>query len=39
MAEFPDNNAKNTGTDHMFFEFNRGYYLYISYKENVNLYY
>ena len=37
MAEFAYNNAKNMSTGHMSFELNCGYYLQVSYKEDINL--
>ncbi len=36
MVKFAYNNAKNTSTGHMPFKLNRGYYLWASYKEDVN---
>ena len=39
MAEFIYNNAKNVSTSHTLFELNCGYYLHMSYKEDINLYF
>ena len=36
MAEFAYNIAKNASTSYTLFELNCGYYLRISYKENLN---
>ena len=36
MVKFAYNNAKNASTDYFSFEFNCGYYLYISYKEDLD---
>ena len=36
MAEFAYNNAKNASTGHTLFELNCGYYLYVSYEEDVD---
>ena len=36
MAEFAYNNAKNTSTGHTLFELNYGFYLRMSYKEDVD---
>ena len=36
MAEFVYNNAKNASTSHTPFELNRGYYFWMSYKEDVD---
>lgn len=36
MAKFAYNNAKITSTGHIPFKLNYGYYLWISYKEEVN---
>lgn len=36
MAEFAYNNAINANTYHTLFELNCDYYLYVSYKKNVN---
>ncbi len=37
MAEFAYNNIKNVNTSHILFELNYGYYLKVSFKEDVNL--
>ncbi len=37
MAKFTYNNTKNLSTDHIFFELNYGYYLHVSYEEDVDL--
>ena len=37
MAEFTYNNAKNASTGHIFFELNHGYYLCVSYEEDLDL--
>ncbi len=37
MAEFAYNNAKNTSTGHTPFELNCGYYLRVSFEEDVDL--
>ena len=37
IAEFTYNNLKNDSIRYIFFELNYKYYLYISYKKNVNL--
>ncbi len=37
MAEFIYNNAKNASSGHILFEFNCGYHLRVSFKEDVNL--
>lgn len=37
MAEFVYNNARNTSTNYIFFVFNYGYYLCISYVEDIDL--
>ena len=36
MAEFTYNNTKNANTGHIIFKLNCGYYLRVSFKENVN---
>ena len=36
MAKFAYNNAKNASTGHTPFEFNCGYYPWVSYKDNLN---
>ena len=36
IAEFTYNNAKNTSTDHIFFELNCGYHSRVSFEEDVN---
>ena len=36
MAKFAYNNAKNTSTGHISFELNCEYYLWVSYKEDIN---
>ena len=38
MAEFAYNNTKNASTGHIPFELNCGYYSYVSYEEDINLY-
>ena len=38
MAEFAYNNAKNTSTGHMLFEFNCSYYPYVFFEDNINPY-
>ena len=38
MAKFANNNAKNATIEYTHFEFNYKYYLYVSYKDNVNSY-
>ena len=38
MAEFAYNNAKNTNTGYMFFEFNYGFYPQMSFKDDVDPY-
>ena len=38
MAEFAYNNAKNTNMRYMPFKLNCGYYLYISYKDDIDPY-
>ncbi len=37
MAEFAYNNAKNANTGHTPFELNCGYYLWVTYKEHIDL--
>ena len=37
MAEFAYNNAKNASAGHILFKLNCGYYLYISYKKDLDL--
>lgn len=39
MAKFFYNNAKNAKSGHILFELNYSYHSWISYKENVNLYF
>ena len=36
ISEFAYNNAKNVNTNYTLFELNCGYYLYISYKKDIN---
>ena len=36
MAEFAYNNAKNASIGHTLFELNCGYYLHVSYEENLD---
>lgn len=36
MVKFFYNNAKKTSTDYMFFEVNYGFYLYVSYKKDID---
>lgn len=36
-AKFAYNNVKNVNIDHILFEFNYGYYLHASYKEDIDL--
>ena len=38
MRKFAYNNAKNASNDHIFFELNYGYHLYVFYKKNINSY-
>ena len=38
MAKFIYNNTKNVNFDYISFELNYDYYLYISYKKNLNSY-
>ena len=38
MAKFTFNNIKNISTRYIFFKINYRYYLYILYKNNINLY-
>lgn len=37
MVKFIYKNIKNIDTNHIFFKFNYGYYLYISYKKDIYL--
>ena len=38
IIEFAYNNAKNASTNHILFKLNCGYYFYVFYKEDLDLY-